>query len=130
MKCKLCAAVSTCYFSKPSTWSEQNREWLYTVYSTPFHLTHLYAEHVKYLFMQNRDSFPQVSKNSLPTVRWLLRCLSNHLGCFLGFVCKHRKYETLLYPKNGDILKVLVLLEEHTKQRTSLRRIQHFCTYS
>ena len=31
MKCQLCAAVSTC-ISKPSTWSQQNREWLHTVH--------------------------------------------------------------------------------------------------
>ena len=55
--------------------------------------------------MQNRDTFPQVSKSDLPTIWWLLSCLSNHLGCFLGIVCKHIKYGRLLYRKNGDILK-------------------------
>ena len=54
--------------------------------------------------------FPNVTKAlriNPPTIRWLLSSVSNHLRDNLGIACKHRKYGTLLYRNNGDILKAL-----------------------
>ena len=44
-------------------------------------------------------------KTSLPTNRWLLSLISNYLQDNLGIVCKNKRYGTLLYRKNGDLLK-------------------------
>jgi hypothetical protein len=44
---------------------------------------------------------------SLPSSRWLLVFLSNTFKSTLGIVVKHKCYGTLLYNKNGDILKAL-----------------------
>ena len=46
-------------------------------------------------------------KKSIPTQRWFLSSISNLLGDHLGVICKTKKYGTLLFRKNGDILKAL-----------------------
>ena len=54
------------------------------------------------------QNFPNVQKSlktSLPTNRWLLSSISNYLQDNLGIVCKNKRYGTLLYRKNGDLLK-------------------------
>ena len=56
------------------------------------------------------DGFPNVHKSlktNLPTNRWLLSSIGNHLKDTLGIVCKHRRYGTLLYSRNGDLLNFL-----------------------
>ena len=45
--------------------------------------------------------------DSPPTTTWLLSSTSIHFKSTLGVVCKHRKYGTLLYRKDGDLLKAL-----------------------
>ena len=49
----------------------------------------------------------QTALKSIPTTRWLLSSISNHLGNILGVTCKHKKYGTLLYRNGGDLLKAL-----------------------
>ena len=54
--------------------------------------------------------FPAVSSTIVgnpPTTTWLLGSISAHFKGTLGVVCKHRKYGTLLYRKDGDLLKAL-----------------------
>ena len=55
--------------------------------------------------IQNVPNVQKSPKTSLPTNRWLLSSISNYLQDNLGIVCKHKRYGTLLYRKNGDLLK-------------------------
>ena len=46
--------------------------------------------------VESVDRFPHVTKSlktNLPTIRWFLSSISNHLGSELGITCKHKKYE-------------------------------------
>ena len=84
-----------------------------------YHLYTTFCQHIR----QSIDCFKNVSasyKTNPPTSRWLLSHLSNHLGSNVGFICKHKKYGTLLYRKNGDILKALskALGKAHQTQKS------------
>ena len=63
-------------------------------------------------------------KTNPPTNRWLLSSISNHLHEHLGIVCKHKRYGTLLYRKNGDLLKSL------SKALGNAQRLCKIATYS
>ena len=73
------------------------------------------------------ENFPNVQKSlktNPPTNRWLLSSISNHLHEHLGIVCKHKRYGTLLYRKNGDLLKSL------SKALGNAQRLCKIATYS
>ena len=56
------------------------------------------------------SNFPGVSTSIVDnplTTTWLLSSISIYFKSTLGVVCKHRKYGTLLYKKDGDLLKAL-----------------------
>ena len=55
--------------------------------------------------IQNFPNLQKSLKTSLPTNRWLLSSISNYLQNNLVIVSKHQRYGTLLYRKNGDLLK-------------------------
>ena len=60
-----------------------------------------------HMLKAHASHFPAVSTSILdspPTTTWLL---SIHFKSTLGVVCEHRKYGTLLYRKDGDLLKAL-----------------------
>ena len=79
------------------------------------------------LVSTSTENFPNVQtslKTNPPTNRWLLSSISNHLHEHLGIVCKHKRYGTLLYRKNGDLLKSL------SKALGSAQRPCKIATYS
>ena len=55
----------------------------------------------------NLQQTPSLVKESMPTSRWLLSCISYHFNDTLGMICKHKRYGTMLYYKKTDILKIL-----------------------
>jgi hypothetical protein len=80
--------------------------------------------------VQSIDRFPNFTKNlktSLPTIRWFLSSISNHLGNDLGITCKHKQYGTLLFKRNGDILKALSKAlgkaQQSKKSETTVRSV-------
>lgn len=95
-------------------------------------LPELYTTFCNYI-IQTIDKFPNVGKTlktNPPTIRWFLSSISNHLGENLGIVCKHRKYGTLLYRRNGDILKALskALGKAQQSQRTETAIRNDYCS--
>ena len=63
-----------------------------------------------HLLRTQTSQYPAVSTGIVetpPTTTWLLSSLSMHFKSTLGVVCKHRKYGTLLYKRDGDLLKAL-----------------------
>ena len=65
--------------------------------------------HTKFCHMlkSNASHFSISIVDNPPTTTWLLSSISIHFQSTLGVVCKHRKYGTLLYKRDGDLLKAL-----------------------
>ena len=55
----------------------------------------------------NASHFSTSIVDNPPTTTWLLSSIGIHFQSTSGVVCKHRKYGTLLYKKDGDLLKAL-----------------------
>ena len=77
---------------------------------------------------QNMYKFQNVNislSKKTPSSRWLLTSVSNNMGGTLGIVCKHKKYGTLLYYKNGYILRALSIalgITQYTKRSENALR--------
>ena len=48
-----------------------------------------------------------LSHDIFTTAEWFLSLVGTYVGDDLGIICKHKKYGTMLFRKNGNILKAL-----------------------